>query len=151
MKRKKFGLSSPKHITQVPIELVRLKENSFHIIVKTEIDGVRGDMIIDTGASITVIDQNKVAEKTPEIQTNRIQSGSVTGQIQEVRIFKPAYLKIRNLKFKNKQLAGIDLQYVNEMYDEHLKRNVLGLLGCDFCVKHQARIDFKNKRLILHT
>ncbi len=125
MKRKKFGLSSPKHITQVPIELVRLKENSFHIIVKTEIDGVRGDMIIDTGASITVIDQNKVAEKTPEIQTNRIQSGI--------------------------QLAGIDLQYVNEMYDEHLKRNVLGLLGCDFCVKHQARIDFKNKRLILHT
>ena len=108
-------------------------------------------MIIDTGASITVIDQNKVAEKTPEIQTNRIQSGSVTGQIQEVRIFKPAYLKIGNRKFKNIQLAGIDLQYVNEMYDEHLKRNVLGLLGCDFCVKHQARIDFKNKRLILHT
>lgn len=135
--------------TSIPIELVRLEGNSFHIIIPVEIDGIRGDMILDTGASVTVIDQNLLPEKDTGKSWGTLQSGSVTGQIGHVRIHKAEYLKIGNRKFKNLQLAGIDLQYVNGMYHEHLNRRVLGLLGCDFCVRHQVQLDFKKKRLLL--
>ena len=41
----------------IPIELVELEDCSYHLIVKVDIDGIAGDMIIDTGASVTVADQ----------------------------------------------------------------------------------------------
>ena len=39
----------------IPLELVKLEDNSFHLLVKVEIDQIQGDMIIDTGASVTVL------------------------------------------------------------------------------------------------
>ena len=42
---------------EVDLELVELEDSSFHLIVPVEIDGVRGDMIVDTGASVTVVER----------------------------------------------------------------------------------------------
>ena len=42
---------------KIPIEIVELEDNSFHIIVSLQIGSIEGDFIIDTGASVTVIDK----------------------------------------------------------------------------------------------
>lgn len=137
--------------TSVPIEIIKLEDNSFHIIVKVEIDGIQGDMIIDTGASVTVIDQKLFPPKNddPELVT-QIQSGSVSGQIENLSLIKAGYLKIGGRKFKNIQLAGIDLDYVNEMYHKYFNRKIIGLLGCNFCVRYQVVIDYQTRKLVLN-
>lgn len=134
----------------IPVEIVRLEDKSYHLIVGVEIDGIKGDMIIDTGASVTVVDQKLFAGKASEETTVKMQSGSVTGQIEDVRLVKADRFKIGNRKMKNISLACIDLDYVNNMYNQHLKRQIIGLLGCDFYVRYKAVIDYQKKELTLN-
>lgn len=136
--------------TTLPVEIIELEDNSYHLIVKVEIDGIRGDMIIDTGASVTVVDQKMFQDKTNDETTVRLQSGSVSGQINDVKLFKADHFKIAGRKIKNVQLAGINLDYVNEMYNKHLNRKIIGLLGCDFCVQYNVVIDYRNKTLSMN-
>ena len=50
---------SPYHSRRldVEVELVELEDSSFHLVVPVDIDGVKGDMIVDTGASVTVVER----------------------------------------------------------------------------------------------
>lgn len=132
----------------IPVEIVKLEDNSYHLITSVEINGIKGDAIIDTGASVTVIDR-KLAEGQESVHLDvSIQSGSVTGQIEDIKAIRVKEMKIGGIPFKNMLLAAIDLDYVNEMYHQHLKRKIIGLVGCDFCVKHCAVIDYQKKILI---
>lgn len=131
----------------IPLELVKLEDNSFHLLVKVEIDRIQGDMIIDTGASVTVVDQKIFAHIIDAAKEVKMQSGSVSGQINDVQLIKAKELKIGGRKIRNIQLAALDLDYVNEMYHNHLQRKIIGLLGCDFCVKYKAVIDYRTREL----
>lgn len=132
----------------IPVEIVSLEDNSYHLITPIEINGIKGDIIIDTGASVTVIDRKQLNEEEIEGAEIRMQSGSVSGQINDVKMFCARNFKIGGVSFKNMQIAAINLDYVNEMYNQHLKRKIIGLLGSDFCVKHKVVIDYQKKILI---
>ena len=132
----------------IPIEIVELESDSYHLITPFEINGIRGEAIIDTGASVTVIDNNLLQGGEIERKGIQMQSGSVTGQIENVKVIQIKEVKIGEHRFKNMQLAAIDLDYVKEMYSQHLERKIIALLGCDFCVKHCVVIDYQKKILI---
>ena len=131
---------------KIPIEIVELEDNSFHIIVSLQIGSIEGDFIIDTGASVTVIDKLTPFSYEPLDDVSEINSGGVCGEINEVNI---TALQIDNHTIENIHAAVIDLQYVNSLYDKHLQRRVAGLLGSDFLVRHEAVIDYGNKELTL--
>ena len=134
----------------VPVEIVELEDNSFHLLVQAEIDGIKGELIIDTGASVSVIDKTICATQWEKKERlSQLQSGSVSGQIEHVELFHADYLKIGGRKLKKISFAAIDLKYVNEMYEKHLKRKVIGLLGCDFFVHYQVIIDYAAQKLRL--
>lgn len=134
---------------RVPLELVKLEDNSYHLIIPVEIDGIQGDMIIDTGASVTVVDQEMFPLQASENKGLQIQSGSVTGEIENVRIIRANYFMAGGKKIKNFRFAGISLKYVNQMYHRHLNRKIIGLLGCDFCVRHRVVIDYHKRELTM--
>lgn len=134
----------------IPIEIVKLEDNSYHLIIQGEIDGIKGEMIIDTGASISVIDKNILSQNQEEKESFVIQSGSVSGQIEHVELLIADYFKIGGRKLKKISFAAIDLKYVNEMYERHLKRKVIGLLGSDFFVRYKAIIDYSSLKLTLN-
>lgn len=136
--------------TVIPVELVKLEDNSYHLIVQADIDGISGDMIIDTGASVTVADQRLFSDQTHDDTSITMQSGSVSGQIDNVRLIKIKRLTIGGRRLRNFRLACINLDYVNEMYNKHLKRQIIGLLGCDFCVRYNVCIDYSKKELTLN-
>ena len=119
-----------------------------NLITPLEINGIQGEAIIDTGASVTVIDNDLLAGNETEPTDIQIQSGSVTGQIEDIKVIKIKEVKIGNHRFKNMLLAAIDLNYVKEMYNRQLERKIIALLGCDFCVKHCVVIDYQKKILI---
>ena len=80
----------------------------------------------------------------------KVQSGSVSGQIEDVRIIRADVFRLGGRKIKDFRLAAMDLEYVNEMYDKHLSRKIIGLLGCDFFVNYRAVIDYSRKKLTLN-
>lgn len=127
-----------------PLEIIRLENNSYHIAVSVEINGHKGEMLIDTGASITIIDE-KFFPDLPSIECEgEIQSGSVNGSIESIRIVKIESFKIGNTDIGSCEVASTPMDYVNGLYQKHFNRSILGLLGSDFCVKHKARIDYEH-------
>mgnify|MGYP004663752349 CR=1 FL=1 len=145
-----FATDFHTHRIAIPVELIELEDSSYHLLVKVDADGIAGDMIIDTGASVTVADRKLFPERTNDDDAISMQSGSVSGQISNVRLIQVKRLTIGGRRLRNFRLAGIDLDYVNEMYNTHLKRKIIGLLGCDFCVRYKVCIDYSKKELILN-
>jgi hypothetical protein len=133
----------------VPVELVELDENSFHILVTATVGCIEGDFIVDTGASITVIDQETPFSHEPLENAHGLHSGGIGGAIGEVRLVNLPALQVGGRAIADVQVALLDLRYVNELYRDHLQRRVAGLLGSDFLMAHRAVIDYENKRLTL--
>ncbi|MDR2413969.1 MAG: retroviral-like aspartic protease family protein [Odoribacteraceae bacterium] len=134
---------------QVPVELVELDENSFHIIVTVVVGCIEGDFIVDTGASITVIDQYTPFSHEPLEDTLGINSGGIGGEIGEVKLVNLPTFHLGGYTLENVRVALLDLQYVNTLYNNQLRRRIVGLLGCDFLTRHNAVIDYENQRLTL--
>ncbi|MDR0766717.1 MAG: retroviral-like aspartic protease family protein [Odoribacteraceae bacterium] len=134
---------------QVPVELVELDENSFHIIVTVVVGCIEGDFIVDTGASITVIDEHTPFTHEPLQGTRGINSGGIGGEIGDVKLVNLPAFRLGEHTLENVRGALMDLQYVNTLYYNRLRRRIAGLIGCDFLIQHNAIIDYENKRLTL--
>lgn len=131
----------------VPIEMVELEDHSYHILVAVEINGISGDMIIDTGASVTVADRQLFPYFEEPEEAIKIQSGSITGEIKDVQVMHAESFQIGSIQLKEMYIALIDLDYVNKMYKKHLNRKIIGLLGSDFCIHYGIIIDYPHLTL----
>ena len=69
----------------IPLEIVELESDSFHLLVPVMINGEQGDMIVDTGASVTVADRRLFPEGCEEETDVQLQSGGITGSISVLR------------------------------------------------------------------
>ena len=134
---------------QIPLEIVELEDNSYHIITTVLIGSIEGDFIIDTGASVTVIDRNTPFSHEAIADVPEINSGGVSGRIEEVKLVNLPTFQICDYTIENLHAAVIDLDYVNTLYEKQLRRRISGLLGSDFLVKFKAVIDYENKYLRL--
>lgn len=131
----------------VPFEIVELEDNSYHILIPVTINHISGDVIIDTGASVTVADRNLFTGTSLSDSPGLLQSGSITGEIGEIRIMIPEKIEIGGYRLPFSQLALIDFSYINRIYSKSQHRKIIGLLGSDFCIRHGAVIDYRQKTI----
>lgn len=131
----------------VPMEIVELENGSFHVLVPVVLDGVNGEMIVDTGASVTVADVGLFPPGSWKKGSVQLRSNGITGEITGVHMVEVGCFRIGGLVLEEFELAVMDLGYVNEMYEKHLQRKVIGLLGSDFCIAHDAVIDYPNREM----
>jgi hypothetical protein len=134
---------------QVPVEFVELDENSYHLLVTVAVGSIEGDFIVDTGASVTVVDLCTPFTHEPLEGACGISSGGVGGEIGEVKLVRLPALHVGGHALEDVRVALLDLQYVNALYHERLRRRIAGLLGSDFLLKYRAVIDYENKCLTL--
>lgn len=132
--------------TEIKFEIVTLEDNSYHILLPIKIDDTEGDVIIDTGASVSVVDKTIIASET-EDDSIRPVSGSINGKITDIEVKTIKKLKIANTTIRNVQVIAINIQYVNNMYQKQIGRKIIGLIGCDFCITHNVDINFSNNTL----
>lgn len=124
------------------MELISLEDNSYHIAIKVEVNDIKGEMLIDTGASVSIIDKDHFPELEIVNMENNIESGGVNGEVEAVNIVKVDKFNIYEAEINDYYFASMSLSYVNKMYGKLLNRNILGLIGSDFCVEHNVSIDY---------
>ncbi|MGQ1911179.1 retropepsin-like aspartic protease [Marinifilum sp. RC60d5] len=134
---------------EIPIEIIELENNSYHLLVKCKINSSQeGDLVIDTGASKTVLDKNfvDIYEKTEqdeaEMQSRGLGEGSIETQMGKIENFQIGELIVENFS-----CALIDLSGINEMYQQYCERKICGLLGSDFLLEHRGIINYREKNL----
>lgn len=136
----------------LPIQLVELEDQNYHILIETGFQHqLRGKWVIDTGASKTVFDLNhsnyfELSEsQAPDIRSAGIGEGNIDTQTGILPI-----LILGDIELNNWPVAIIDLGHINELYKQFTNENIVGLLGSDFLVQHQARIDFRKLTLTFY-
>ncbi len=103
-------------------------------------------MVLDTGASCTVVDANLELEIDPDRELPY--TSGIGGEVA-VSFTKLQSLAFAEFELQDISLAMIDLSAVNEAYEKVSQQKILGLLGSDLLLKYKAKIDYKESCLCL--
>ena len=138
---------------KINFEILTLQGDGHHIIVEVELFDKTFHMVVDTGASKTVLDRDMLQEAgiSPQdlIHSDIKSSGLGTNDMQSYTLDIP-YLRISTWIVKNIQVAVLDLSTINYAYAQLNFKPVIGVLGGDILFKYGAIINYKNRTLQLN-
>jgi predicted aspartyl protease len=120
-----------------------------HLLIKATINGVKGNFILDTGASNSCVGFegieyfNLIAKKS---KTKAAGAGA-TGMFTQLA--KNNSLKMGRWKTNEFHLVIFNMTHVNEALQQHNAKPVHGIIGADILLKGKAIIDYYNHCLYL--
>lgn len=134
----------------VPLKLINLQDNGFHLLVEIVVYGEKVFAVLDTGASRSVFDKSFLKRfsiellENEESQANTIFSSASTlmGTIPELQIGK--------LILKSYEAIALDLQSVNDTYVQMGHPSIAAIIGGDILMEYIAKIDYKAKVIRLY-
>lgn len=138
-------------ITKIPLELIDLNGDGFHLAIAVEVNGVKLRMILDTGASRTVFDVNRIDSfvQNPDMEINeQLSTGLGTNDMQS-NILQIDSFVIGDLRIPDYSTVAIDMVHINQTYEILEMPLIDGVLGSDILHEFQARIDYKTNELTL--
>lgn len=135
----------------IPLEVVALQEGSYHVFLKMKVNKKSIRVLLDTGASKTVLDKTFVEEKCKSQKTETIgqSTSSLHSTVSESNITYIKEIQLDQVKLKNFLVAVIDLTHVNQTYEGVGKKPIFGIVGSDILMERKAIIDYSKKILIL--
>lgn len=136
----------------IPLELIDLQGDGYHIIVEVELFGQNFQMVVDTGASKTVLDKNTLLssgiDEDKILSSDLLSTGLGTNNMESYTLCLDS-LKIGEWVKTNYTVAVLDLSTINYAYEQIGLNPVIGVLGSDLLKDHQAVIDYNSMRLSL--
>ncbi|AWG20565.1 acid protease [Flavobacterium faecale] len=119
-----------------------------HLLIKAKINGVKGDFILDTGASNSCIGFESVAFFQLHAQDSKTKASGAgaTGMLTQSAGNNKVQLGVWKAKV---DLVIFDLSHVNEALVQHKTKAVHGIIGADILLKGKAIIDYYNHCLYL--
>ncbi|PWA08065.1 retropepsin-like aspartic protease [Flavobacterium laiguense] len=120
-----------------------------HLLIKAKINGVKGNFILDTGASNSCVGFESIEYFILEAQKSKTKASGAgaTGILTETATNNSLQLgRWKDLDF---DLVIFDLSHVNEALDHHKVKPVHGIIGADILMKGKGIIDYHNHCLYL--
>jgi hypothetical protein len=137
--------------TTIPFTILSLDAEGYHLMIKVKINGKTANLIVDTGASKTVLDTTRGSKFVNEkdFKTHdKLSSGLGTNTMQsQTAILKK--MKIGDLEIRNYVTVLLDLSHVNSSYQQIGLKPVEGVLGSDILLQYKAVIDYEKKTMKL--
>lgn len=136
----------------IPLELLQLEEEGFHILIEVNISGAVHKMVVDTGASKTVFDKSMLLEsgipETSFITSDLLSTGLGTNEMRsETTILQ---FNIQDWISKPLEVAILDLSTINYAYSQMQLPPIVGVLGGDILLNYGGIINYKKKTLTLN-
>jgi len=133
----------------VPIEIFGLEEDGVHLLVLAMVNGDPARLIVDTGASRTVFDVNRMRQFSGEA-VFEIKDKEATGlgtNTMESHLVVLNEFKIGDLIIESYETVLIDLSHVNESYEKIGIEPIDGVLGGDILLEYKAIIDYSKEQI----
>lgn len=137
---------------KIPFEILNLQGDGYHILVDVVLLGKAYKMVLDTGASKTVLDkqmllQNGITEEELA-HTDIVSTGLGTNSMQSFTLTLPE-LHIGSWSTKQFTAAVLDLSAINYAYEQMDLPAVMGVLGGDILYGYGAKINYRTTTLSL--
>ena len=131
----------------VPLILINLQDDGFHLLVEIVVFGEKLFAVLDTGASRSVFDKGLMEKHIKELTINDdTQAATIFSTSTTLQGIIPK-LKIGGLMLKNYPAVGLDLQSVSDKYLQLGHPPVAGIIGGDVLAEFNAKIDYKKRVL----
>lgn len=133
--------------TSVPLILINLQDDGFHLLVEIVVFGQKLLAVVDTGASRCVFDKTfiethvKGLEPTEETHATTLFTTSSTLQLSIPEI------KLGRLILKDYEAVCLDLETVNQAYQGLGHPPISAIIGGDLLVKHDVTISYKKLKM----
>ena len=136
---------------EVPIRLLDLDGDGFHVMVEGTIHGKVANFLVDTGASRSVFDALHIADfiGAPHFEPKESLSAGVGGNDLETSVFVIAAWSIGELEINDYKAVAIDLSNVHELYAKLFLPRIDGIIGGDLLAKHKAVINYRSLKMRL--
>jgi hypothetical protein len=136
---------------EVPIQLLDIEGEGFHIMVRGMIHGKEASFLIDTGASRSVFDPKTITAFIEDIQFEKKEgmSAGVGSSDLESATFVIDRLGIGALEITDYEGVALDLENIHEMYGKLGLPHIDGTIGGDLLRRHKAVINYRSRKLRL--
>jgi predicted aspartyl protease len=144
-----------KKISNIPLELLNIEGDGYHLMVIARVNGKPVRLLVDTGASKTVFDkqrlQNLLHEGADEDFEDMAQlstglgTNSMQGQVAVLDSFRLGEAEIADFP-----VVVLDMNHVNQSYEMIGDMGIDGVLGSDILKKYDSVIYFKKKVLKIY-
>lgn len=136
----------------IPLELIDLQSDGYHLLVDVELFGQHFKMVVDTGASKTVLDNATLLDagiaEADITKTNILSTGLGTNDMESFMVTIPEF-RMAGWAVKNFEAAVLDLSSINYAYEQMELPRVIGVLGGDILYRYGAQIHYRKCSLTL--
>lgn|SRR5690606_466662 len=138
----------------IPLTLLNLQEEGYHLLIEVTILDRNFNMVVDTGASKTVLDRQTLLtsglDEEALLDTDILSTGLGTNSMSSQFLTLPR-LSIGEWSVKDMQVAVLDLSTINYAYAQMNFPQVVGVLGGDILYPYGAVINYKKSTLQLNS
>lgn len=141
--------------TEIPLKIIPIEDDGFHLMIGIIINEQKANMIIDTGASRTVFDSNKimkfVSDENSEFEKNeKLSTGLGTSSLESEAI-ELENIQLGKLKIDKYKAVVLDMSHINQTYSAIKLPEIDGVLGGDLLKKYNAEISYQSELLKLNS
>lgn len=137
--------------TNIPIDILQIEDDGSHLLIKAKINGKSARLLIDTGASRSVFDEERIRQFVNDksfILHDKLSTGLGTNSMQTSTVILKS-VKLGDLVIENFDAVLLDLKHVNGTYGTLGFSAIDGVLGNDILVKYNAIVNYKKLTLTL--
>ena len=136
----------------IPLELVNLQGDGFHLLVEVVVYGQKFNAVLDTGASKSAFDKELIESLSDDLirhipDQHAVGLGTTTME-RYIAVF-PA-LTIGEIVIENYEAPVFDLSSIKYAYAQLDLPPVIGVIGGDILMDYKALIDYDTLTLTLH-
>lgn len=120
-----------------------------HLLIKAQINGIKGNFILDTGASNSCVgfEHINLFNLNAEDSKTKASGAGATGMLTQVSTANK--LQLGSWKNDDLDLVIFDMSHVNQALIAYKAKPVDGIIGADILLKGKAIIDYYNHYLYL--
>lgn len=136
---------------EVPLQLLDIEGEGFHIMVHGKIHGKEAHFLIDTGASRSVFDPNTITDFIDNVAFEKKEgmTAGVGSSDLESATFMIEVFSIGELEIHDYEAVALDLENIHEMYGKLGLPRIDGIIGGDLLKRYKSVINYKGKKLRL--
>ena len=136
---------------EVPLQLLDIEGEGFHIMVKGMIHGKEANFLIDTGASRSVFDPKTISNFIDDIQFEKKEglTAGVGSSDLESATFRIDVFSIGKVEICDYEAVALDLENIHEMYGKLGLPRIDGIIGGDLLKRYKSVINYKGMKLRL--
>lgn len=138
-------------MVNIPLEIIAIDDQGVHVMLEARLYQKKLRLILDTGASRTVLDHNMLTARFPTLSPKPMEAkttGLGTSDFPGSSLTLPS-LVLGKVRFTKPEVVVLDLSHVNMAYRNLGFKPIHGVLGGDLLKKAGAIIDYRNALLCL--